>query len=602
MDPKIISNDSEYWEARRRVDELRDRQARSGAESDELELWDLLVARYEKGRLNPPTTALTEFANFLLKPTGAWHRKPLSWDPWLSRETFVFFVCAAVFLYLRLMYQVSYFPAFFEGEEVQCLTLAKDTSDCAALLDSWWRAFKGGIIEYNKGYFWALVPFYLTFGYDVRVITYVIPAIVSLFCAAFVTLYRKAYPRGSLLSFVLALLFSVLCVAIRRYKWHTVAYLPAISVYLYFLPTYYSGPFFLGDRMRKALCGFLFILSFYLYFGTFLYAPLFIALVFFFSTRLQRRREMLIGLAGLVVFGALFSYVYYTTETWRTRIGQEIGSIRIGFTARGLELRGYSLKEFLYEIQLSTPYLVLWLVGLVAAFVKARRGDRFALITLTLFLPLFLFQMAISGLNNPDQLNWHMIPFLGIILIGADSILVPIRDRMRYGMAICFVLVSAVVWNEMNHYYTLSRDAGYQSFIQPRNTRTELSLVMRTIRDDKSGTVQYYLPAASVPESSGGFDYDVANLRLDFVDTFTRVVFFISEDDLHHKIQNLKGRTKAVAFLSVGYPPDGQPDTLKETLLGQTPEIFHPYEDIYRIPFLVRRFEFVPGAVESPKS
>src|ERR1700685_991839 len=115
MDPKIISNDSEYWEARRRVDELRDLLTRSSAESDELELWELLVARYEKGRLDPQTPALPEFARYLLRPAGTWHPKPLSWNPWLSRETFVFFACAAVFLYLRLMYQVSYFPAFFEG-------------------------------------------------------------------------------------------------------------------------------------------------------------------------------------------------------------------------------------------------------------------------------------------------------------------------------------------------------------------------------------------------------------------------------------------------------------------------------------------------------
>ena len=49
------------------------------------------------------------------------------------------------------------------------------------------------------------------------------------------------------------------------------------------------------------------------------------------------------------------------------------------------------------------------------------------------------------------------------------------------------------------------QDAGYQSYIQTRNTRTQLSLVMRMIREDNSNSVQYYLPAASVPESRGGF-------------------------------------------------------------------------------------------------
>ena len=63
-------------------------------------------------------------------------------------------------LYLRLEYQASYFPPYFEGEEGSMLDLAKATSDYAAYSHSWWPAFTGGLIDYNKGYAWALVPFY----------------------------------------------------------------------------------------------------------------------------------------------------------------------------------------------------------------------------------------------------------------------------------------------------------------------------------------------------------------------------------------------------------------------------------------------------------
>ena len=169
----------------------------------------------------------------------------IRWKDPMSRRTLVFFCSAAVLLYLRLMYRASYFPAFFEGEEAKVLDLAKDTCDFAAYMGSWWEAFIGGVIEYNKGYAWFLVPFYLVFGYDVRIITYVLPVIFCLLCATFFTLYRKTYPKSSLLSFVLIGLFSVLCVALRRYKWHTVTYIPAISIYLYFLPEFYKGDFLL---------------------------------------------------------------------------------------------------------------------------------------------------------------------------------------------------------------------------------------------------------------------------------------------------------------------------------------------------------------------
>jgi hypothetical protein len=600
MNPKVLKTDDEYWAARRHLDHLRN--AGPGKEG-EIELWLLLVARYEKGRLAGTPIVTVNTGGFKLRPKNDWEwAMGLRWKDPLSRRTCIFFGITALLIYLRLMYRVSYFPAFFEGEEAKVLDLAKDTCDYAAYTHSWWQAFVGGFIEYNKGFTWALVPFYLVFGYDVRLITYILPVFFALLCAAFFTIYRKAYPRSSLLSFVIVALFSVLCVALRRYKWHTVAYIPAISVYLYFLPEFYKGPFFMREGWRKALALLLFVVSCYLYFGSFIYALPFVALLFFFSAKLRRPRELAVGCAFTVLCAAAFSYFCYTTDRWRVRIHEEVGSILIGFSRRGLELRGYALKEFFFTHQLSLPYLILFVVGLYTSVRRSLRGDRFALISVVLFTPLFLFQMAISGLNNPDQLNWLMIPLLGILLTGADQILVPLRDKVRYGTIIGAVIACSVGWTEWNHYLPLNRDAGYQSYIQDRNTRTQLSLVLRMIRDDDSGTVQYFLPAASVPESSGGFNYEIALLRLDYVDAFIKVTYFASDDDLRRRLLAVPKNKTAVAFLSVGYPDPGEKDTLNMPLLGQQPDIIHPYEDVYEIPFLVRKFVFQGGPPEPARS
>jgi len=120
---------------------------------------------------------------------------------------------------------------------------------------------------------------------------------------------------------------------------------------------------------------------------------------------------------------------------------------------------------------------------------------------------------------------------------------------------------------------------------------------LRLIRDDRSGPVQYYLPAPGVPESRGGFPYDVCVERIDFAEAYERVIFFANEDDLRRKLSRQDPRKRAVAFLSVGYPAEGAEDTLHQPLLGRGPEVIHPYEEIYRIPFLVRRFELAPGTV-----
>src|ERR1700677_3718282 len=68
-----------------------------------------------------------------------------------------------------------------------------------------------------------------------------------------------------LLSFFVVIMFSMLCLSLRRYKWHPVIYITAIATYLYFLPRFYAGGFFLRDRRRKLRAVFLWAPSCYLY-------------------------------------------------------------------------------------------------------------------------------------------------------------------------------------------------------------------------------------------------------------------------------------------------------------------------------------------------
>ena len=92
----------------------------------------------------------------------------------------------------------------------------------------------------------------------------------------------------------------------------------------------------MSGRWRKALALLLFVVSCYLFSGCFIYARMLLALLFFFSSRVDRRRELAVGAVCLVFFTAAFLFFYQATEPWRVRIGQELGSIAIGFTRRGL--------------------------------------------------------------------------------------------------------------------------------------------------------------------------------------------------------------------------------------------------------------------------
>jgi hypothetical protein len=595
MKPKILKSEEDYEAACREVEHLRSLEPGPERDSD-LELWSALIGQYGKSvpaagaparqdaGASAPEQETRKKIDLLIRP-----KAPLSGKTWL------FFAAMVALLYLRLMYRVTYYPPFFEGEESKGMYLTKDTVDFAAYSHSWWLAFKGGLIEYNKGYFWFMIPFYLIFGYDTRIIIYLLPLIYGVLCGTYFTIYRKTYPKGSLLSYFVPIMFSVLCLALRRYKWHSVTYLAAISVYLYFLPEFYKGAFFLRDRWRKAVAMLLFAVACYLYFGCFTYIVPGLFLVLFFSTKAQRRRDLTIGCVGLVLFAAAMGYFCYTTETWRTRVFQELRSISQDFSHDGRNKVWWSFRDYFFTLDLSVPYLAIWVVGMVSAVKMIRKGDRFALITLAIYVPLWAFQALIGGLNNPDQTNWSMLALLGVLLIGSDRIFGWLQDNVKQGTAAGVILLALIGVNEFNHYLPLSRDTPYQSFIQDRNTRTELALVLRLIKNDDSGSVRYYMPDPSLSQQNGGYEYDSFLPRVEVQETLQKVTFFTSEEDLRNKLVNQKDGKPAVVYLSVGYPPDGGKDTETMPLLGENPQAIHPWVNVYLVEYKIRKFEFKTG-------
>jgi hypothetical protein len=610
MTPKVVKSADELARAKAHLEALK--RAHGGRDRDsQIELWTMLVEHYEgsgaPAKRRAPTM-LYPFRSKVLAPAARdvskymFDVRPAHTAPMTGARTWVFFIGCAALIYLRLLYHGSFFPSFFEGEEAKSLDLAKSTVEFARYTHSWWQSIKGGAIEYNKGYSWVLLPFYLHYGYDVRLITYILPFFYGIFCATFFTIYRKTYPRSSLLSFVLMAFFSVLCLSLRRYKWHSLAYLTAISVYLYFLPYFYGDATARRRRWLKILSLFLFAFSCYFYFGGFIYAIPFFGLIFYFSSRAQRRRELILAGVGFVIFLAVLAGTVTVNDLWWVRIREELQYFLDDFSFSGLQHRWWATRDFFFTLDLSIPFLVIFLVGIASAVRRIRRGDRFALVTVTLLLFLWAFEISVQGLNNPDQLNWSMVPLLGVLLIGADEILVSLRDKVRHGTLIGAAVVLVLGANEMVHYLDINRDTPYQPFVQPRNTMAQGALVLMMIRDDNSGAVQYYLPDPSVPEDNGGFFYNVSLQRVDFITkALPKVVFFKDEDDLRRKLAAQTADKPAVVYMGVAEihhkdDPKDEVDLAKGTLLGQQPALIYPYEDIYGIRFLVREFSFHAGS------
>lgn len=508
-----------------------------------------------------------------------------------NRRASLFLLCVAALVYLRLTYQASYFPPFFDGEEASALDGAKNTIEYAHAR-SWMEAIKGSFPQYNKGYIWCLVPFYEHLGYDVRIITFVLPVFFSLFVASFFTLFRKAYPKTPLAAFALVALFSVLCLCLRRYKWHSLTYLTAISVYIFFLPLF-SENAAQRARLWRGLGISLFVFSCFFYYGGLLYAPPFIALMFAFSGKKLMRRGVLWGFASIAAFAAMFLVTCKLDDLWHLRINVVLAYAESVLSREGLLDRWGTMREY-FTVLLSIPFIIFFLVGLVASLRRMRQGDRFAQVNTVLFASVSCFELVIEGVGNPDQLNWSMIPTLGVLLVGASASLNWIRTSCTHGFALGLGLAALAGWNEVHRYPFMNRDAD-QPYIQDRNTTTQGVLVLRMISEDTSNDVQYFLPAPSVTGADGGFDYNVGLKRVDYANALAKVTFFKDEEDLRRRFLALKNGKPVVVYLSVGYPNHGAEDTLKNLILGQYPTIIHPYEDIYKIPYLIRRYRILPS-------
>lgn len=520
-------------------------------------------------------------------------------------RTALVFLAAGGVLYLRLLYQADYFPPYHGGEQAQPLMAARDAYESIHETGSLKDLLVDGYMSYNKGYFLALAPFYGMFGYDARILTYAMPVFFAAFLGAMFILYRAAYPRASFLAYVPIPVMAVLCDCLRRTKWHTIAYIPPLAILVFFMPEWRPG---MAPRARTAarLAGAGgFALACHLYFGCFLYAGPFLILVALLGRRAgwweRGRRAALWGIgAFLAILAAAFAYFCSVNQVWSERIEGEKGYLAGVLTRDGLMDRWVSLVTYYWRGMLSPPYLVMYLVGLAVLCSRARRRDAFAIVVLVMYGTLWVFQIVLEGVGNPDQLNWSMIPALLVILAGADYLVALVRSRVPWGGTLAFLLVLAVAGREVYRYPDYTRDYANEFWTMVRDPDTEAALVLRMVSEDRSGQVRYYLPSPSVALQDGGFNYDFSLRRPDFAEGISRVIFFNDEADLRRKILLGPRDRWAVVYLSamyagqLGMDPD-HPETSTGRCLGMDPEVVSPYWDVYRNAFLVRKFKVRPA-------
>lgn len=508
-------------------------------------------------------------------------------------------LAACAVFYGRFLYQGFDFPPYFWGEEARTLDNAEILVESARAQDSWWNALAGSAFEYNKGYTWLITPLYLIFGYDPRILIVVLPLLLSGALGAFFLLFRATRTTpASLATVVLTAGLGALALGVFRFKWHTVAYFACLAMYLYFLPELARTTSARTRVWCRAGGAGVFFLSCFFYFGCLLWAPLF-GLLILLHTWHYHRRQTLRVLAACLAAATVATYSYVHDPVWLDRIRDSVLHLIDGADHASWADRAGSVAAFGQDY-FSPAYLSVLLIGVSVAFWRSvKHRDRFALLTLTMLTYGWAYQLFSEGLKNPDQLNWSMIPLVGMFFLGAHAIACAFARLGATGRHCVLPLAMVVAGLEINRYPDINRTVPYQFHVHPLNTMTQGALVIPVAGGSAEESVRYYLPAPSVPEEAGGFQYDVSLRRVDYARFVQRVTFFQSEEHLASLLASHPGEA-AVVFLSV---PDSLADWAdgKEVaaprLLGQVPVRQNLREETYRIQYPVRRYEFNRSSV-----
>jgi hypothetical protein len=502
----------------------------------------------------------------------------------------MWFVCAAALVLLRLEFRASYFPPYFYGEEAQILDTA------AAIRESRNRGFsilhilEENAVEYNKGYSWIALPFFDRYGYDVRIIASIVPCMAAIACGGFLLLLRRNYPSKHLIvSSIVAISLALFTLSVRRYKWHTVSYFTVLAVFCVLMPYYTRDLSERGKRWALGSGAVLLLASIFFYFGDVIYlVPLLFVLLVFEGKRIKGHWKAALSTFTASVVATISVYAF--SGVWRYRVNVSCGEILKLVQPQILAERWDTIKDFATGY-LTLPVLLVFMGSLAILAAKAKRGDRFCFINLAVLVWTMVLQFLIEGLNNPDWLNWSMLPLWATLVIGGTSILEWCEERGRllgFTVSGAFVVIAA---GELAHYPWLNSHARHQDYAVPSNTTSQAALVLRTISNDRAPEHIYYLPSIKWKEAEGGFDYGVNLLRVDYQRVLHKVRLVDNLAALEKAIREQPLGSVAIFWLGspVGLADVGE----SPVIFGELPTVVYPFSEIYQVRYPVRKYTII---------
>lgn len=372
-----------------------------------------------------------------------------------------------------------------------------------------------------------------------------------------------------------ALLSTITLISLRTYKWHSIAVMASVAIYL-IVHQYQKTK--QNHKKYNALVLVLGVLmlatSIIMYQTTIVYVPI-LALVFLLNHAIKQEfifsrahKAIMITLSVLFLCGITVFLNNPSAHDITIRIKQVFLHGGDGTT---IQQNTYSFLKLFFMQGTSFPLSVTLLLGACVG-IRDFLVDWFSRTTIIMFAVIASLLFITFGATNIDENNYLVIPLCAFMLIGIKELylrsLLITKEKAWTTSALLALAIMASIMEANYYFYGKNLFPNADGKISPPDNNTAALILADIANKQKQiDNLVVFFPKTQTPESVGGFDtYDFYYTPF-FKETLSNVVEYDSIDEIVSQIKTIqKNEPQKIVLL---YYNNDDPE-LEKKLLSKT--------------------------------
>lgn len=403
--------------------------------------------------------------------------------------------------------------------------------------------------------------------------------------------------------------------SVRRYKWHVVALIASLAIYLFYYSLYGCA----NQKNNAANKRFLILVSSVLLFA--ISIVFYHMLVIYFSIIIgfyiinslthknsARTIKMFIAISFmLIVLFFLVSHYHFGGFNYlKMHIEFAINNV----TSTGgqkLIFNGLLIFSEFFIANMSLSTSILLLIGFISAIARFKI-DWFCRLTICFFVVIMVIELpTLLGIHNPDWNSFFLMPLLALLMIGIKEIVALVSMESKNPKLIAFALLPiAIVATiiESNAYYTKKDYLYLDSIVYFDSPSTELALVFLDMNQKKAidDNVMILIPNVDAEPNQGGWPNKDPYYFSYLTPSLSSNNYYLSLDQLTERLNKSEPHDKRsiIIYYSKYTPSDSIDDFLSNipnTLKWQKVTVTYPSNIM---PNIIINYLYLYSANEDP--